>query len=374
VTTLAEALSALDGKAALTADDAITLRQIIYGQDQMVDQAEADALFRLNADAGQLAPEWCALFIEAMTDFVVRQQVPEGYVDDAKAEWLMGSVERGGRVRGDEIEMLVHVLEVADQVPAKLSAFALSWVKAMTLVRLQKTGAVSALDIDRLRRVVFAKGGESNVAVTRHEAETLFDINDAQADGPANPAWSDFFMRALANAVMFEPVWAPDKEAELDREKWLADTSIHPLRRIEAALEHPAESLGEMVAVLDGNWRKDDLAPFRDRYAADDAREAEAEVVTADEAHWLVDRIGRDGRFDANEHALINFLRANARGIDPALMAQLEGRQAASVEAAAAPATPVQFGHRTTSPGASVEAAARPSAPVQFGHRTTSAG
>ena len=52
----------------------------------------------------------------------------------------------------------------------------------------------------------------------------------------------------------------------------------------------------------------------------------------------LVDRIARDGRFDANEHALIDYLRANARAIDPALpdlVAQLETRKAASVEAVA---------------------------------------
>ena len=82
-------------------------------------------------------------------------------------------------------------------------------------------------------------------------------------------------------------------------------------------------------AILD-----DDLAPMRDRYAADDALETQAEAVTADEAHWLVNRIGRDGRYDANEHALIDFLRANARSIDPGLsqmLARLGGRPTASV-------------------------------------------
>jgi hypothetical protein len=350
MTTLAEALSALDRKAALTADDALTMRRIIYGQSLTVDQtvglAEADALFKLNADAGQLAPEWCALFIEAMTDFVVRQQNPVGYVDDARADWLMGAVQRSGRVRGDEVEMMIHVLEEADQVPAKLSAFVLSSVKAVILARLQQTGGLSALDIDSLRRLVFAKGGDSNVAVTRPEAEALFDLNDAQAGGPANPAWSDFFVRAVANAVLFVPVWAPDREAERDHERWLADTSIHPLRRIAAALSHPAESGAEILEslreVTPGAMGRnslgeailmDDIKPLRDRYAADDALETQAEAVTADEAHWLVDRIGRDGRYDANEHALIDFLRANARSIDPELskmVGQLGGRLSAS--------------------------------------------
>lgn len=355
--TLAEALSALDGKPALTADDALALRRIIYGQSLTVDQAEADALFQLNADAGTLAPEWCALFIEAMTDFVVRQHEPAGYVDEAKADWLIGAVTRFGRVRGDEVEMLVHVLEEADQVPARLSAFVLSAIRALTLSRIKQTGAVAQSDIQRLRRLVFAKGGEFNVAVTRHEAEVLFDINDAQAGAAPNPAWTDFFVRATANAVLFEPVWTPDEQAELKREKWLEDTSIHPFRRIGAAmadLHGSAAAIGQVLDELNQpryvrrDFSRHDMDPLRDRYAADEAREAAAEAVTADEAHWLADRIGRDGRFDANEQALIAYLRANARAIDPSLsglLAQLEGKQAAA--APSAHPAHVEFGHRT---------------------------
>jgi hypothetical protein len=336
VTTLAEALSTLDGKAALTADDAVTLRRILYGQTLTVDQAEADALFKLNADAGTLAPEWCALFIEAMTDYVVRQQDPPGYVNAATADWLMGAIDRSGRVRGDEVEMLVHMLEEADQVPDKLSAFALSAVRASVLSRIARTGAVSALDIDRLRRLVFAKGGESNVAVTRHEAEALFDINDA-LKGAANPAWTDFFVRAVANAVMFEPVWAPDRSAELKREAELADSGFHPLRRWRAALNDLPGSEAIFMAALHeitdrkADWDRDFAGdrPIRERYAADDAREAQAEAVTADEAHWLADRIGRDGRLDANEQALLAFLRANARQVDPSLEPMLSRLSAA---------------------------------------------
>jgi hypothetical protein len=338
MTTLAEALSTLDGKAALTAEDALAVRRIIYGQSLTVDQAEADALFKLNADAGALTPEWCALFIEVMTDYVVRQQDPEGYVDDAKADWLMGAIASAGRVRGDEVEMLVHMLEEADQVPDKLSAFALSAVKAATLSRLRRTGAVSALDIDRLRRLVFAKGGEANVAVTRREAEALFDINDAKRNAPANPAWTDFFVRAVANAVLFEPVWAPDRGAELEREAEVADTGIHPFGRILASLHDLSgskaiflETLHEFTDHKPSNWdfSRHDMDALRERYAADEACEAQAEAVTADEAHWLADRINRDGRLDPSEQALLAFLRANARKVDPSLEPLLSRASAA---------------------------------------------
>ena len=52
---------------------------------------------------------------------------------------------------------------------------------------------------------------------------------------------------------------------------------------------------------------------------ADETMEARADAVTADEAHWLVTLLRRDSKLDASEKALVDFLRANARSIDPSL-------------------------------------------------------
>ena len=321
--TLAEALAALDAKASLTADDALTLRQIVYGDGVDVNQAEAETLFRLNADAGEISPEWSALFIEAMTDHIVRQQEPVGYVDEAKAQWLIGLVSARSKLRGDEIEALLHVLEEADEVPATLAAFVLGVVRSMALWRLRTAGALTPLDVERLRRVIFAKGGESNVAVTREEAEALFDINDAQKSGASDPAWSDFFARAVGNAVLFVPVWQADAATERSHEAWLADTSIHPLQRLKAAFaggdfQHGAAAEG-FCDVFHMDFESADLNRLGEREVADEAMEAAAASVTADEAHWLVDRMGRTPGFDAGERELVAFLKDNASSIDPAL-------------------------------------------------------
>ena len=47
--TLADALSALDGRSLLDAADALQVRRIVYADDCSISQAEADALFKLNA-------------------------------------------------------------------------------------------------------------------------------------------------------------------------------------------------------------------------------------------------------------------------------------------------------------------------------------
>jgi hypothetical protein len=217
--TLAEALSTLDGKATLDADDVLALRRIIYGAGDAVRPEQVEALFQLNAHAGAISPEWRTLFVEATVDFVVRQAEPTGYVDDARAAWLIEVVKRHGRVRADEIEMLIHVLETADKTPVELSAFVLGAVRALALWRLKRNGALDRADVERLRRVLFAKGGDANIAVTRAEAEALFDINDALnngdlGDAPFAPAWTSLFVHAVANAVLFETPWAPDAETE----------------------------------------------------------------------------------------------------------------------------------------------------------------
>jgi hypothetical protein len=320
--TLQDALAALDGKSELTAEDALALRRIVYGDDAFVSRQEAETLFKLNADAGVLSPEWRALFVEAMTDYVVGEEEPVGYVDQVKADWLIAQVKAAGRIRTDEVEMLIHVLEQADETPSALSNFVLGTLRSMVLWKLKNGYAFGARDVERLRRALYAKGSEGNIAVTRHEAELLFDINDALAGGPVDAAWTELFKRAVANAVLYETPWKPDAAAERKREAWLADTHVHPFGRLAAmgggALKGDlAEGLRE-TAHLD--FQDHDLERA---YAADDAMEARAEAVTRDEAHWLADRIARNGRYDANEHALVAFIRENASALDPSLDAAL---------------------------------------------------
>jgi hypothetical protein len=308
MTTLAEALAQLDGKPMLSADDALTLRRILYGgATQVVAADEAEALVKLNADAGDTSPEWRMLFVEALTDYVVRQEEPAGYVNDAKADWLMAAMSRDRCAKDDEVEALVYVLEQADRTPPRYAAFVLETLKSQILGRTGAKG-VTAADVERLRRVLFAAGGEGNVGVSQHEAEALFDLNDALRGATNDPAWSDFFVRAVANAVLYQATWqAPDAQTELGREAWLADTAFH-LPNLKSLL-HPLQALA--TPTVGQAWRAG--------VDADEATEARASQVTGDEAHWLTARIGKDGQTDPNEQALLRFLADNASSLDPEL-------------------------------------------------------
>jgi hypothetical protein len=317
MTLLADAIARLDGKAELTADDALAVRRIVFGPDDAVSREEAEALIRLNRDAAAVSNEWRMLFVEGLTDFVVHQEIPTGWVDEAKAGWLMQALDHDARAKEDELDVLVHVLDRADSTPASLSAFTLGRIRSAILDR--REGGVTKIDVERLRQTLYAVGGASNIAVTRDEAEALFDLNDEMRDAPNDPAWSDLFVRAVANAVLYAPTYqAPTAEEELRRETWEADTSIHPLRNLENAVMHPRASFG--LRGVETNLRR----AKAEHYRADEALEAEAAKVTASEGHWLLDRMGRDGKFDANEKALAAFLAENASQLDPELRDTIE--------------------------------------------------
>src|SRR5215203_4869260 len=97
----------------ITADDVIRLRQHIYG-GRTIARAHIEELLEINRACADIGPEWIDLFAEAMADFLVEQQAPQGYVDDANADWLIAQVTRDGRIdTATELEAIVAVMQKA---------------------------------------------------------------------------------------------------------------------------------------------------------------------------------------------------------------------------------------------------------------------
>ena len=86
---------------AIGADDVVRLRQAVFGGDAMVSQAEAEALIRLDHVATADTAQWNAFYAEALTDYLVRQQAPAGYVDETGAAWLIGALSEFSVARSD---------------------------------------------------------------------------------------------------------------------------------------------------------------------------------------------------------------------------------------------------------------------------------
>lgn len=127
-------------------------------------------------------------FIEALSNYVVQQVEPRGYVSVANTEWLIEKIEADGRVESSlELELLIRIIELAKMVPPILSAYVIRQVKQAVLYgegvvirhqKMLKKESIGEAEIDVLRRTLYAAGGAGHTAITQEEAEMLFDLND----------------------------------------------------------------------------------------------------------------------------------------------------------------------------------------------------
>ena len=309
-------LSQIGADGYVTAEDVMTLRRTVFG-DGVVCADELDALFALAARAPAGDREWPQFFEEAAADYYLREEEPQGYLTAEEFQSVRARVTRDGeRASALERRLLVSLLEKARQTPPEMAAFIGEEIKASILAR--KGGpCVAKEDAELLRRFLFAAGGAGNVAVTRKEAELLFDINEATAGAPNNPAWTELFIQGVINHLMAHLGYtAPSREEAFRRNAWARDASSDVSGFFARMAAGGLEGFRSVFSKEKS---------FRTEYEETRAREADAAAaVTEDEAGWLAERIGRDGVFDANERKLVERMRELEKDLPTELKALIE--------------------------------------------------
>lgn len=325
---LPEVASELVTRNKVTADDVLRLRREVY-RDGVATRAEAEALFAIDSACHDRCEEWDVFFIEAVCDYLVGQEPPQGYISRENAQWLIRAISKDGIVdTRTEIELLIKVLERAKQSPAILSAFALKQVAevvvngqgALAKGRVARAGVVTKADVDMLRRVLYAFGGVGQAMVTREEAEVLFEINDATVEAKNDPAWSDLFTKAIGFSLLAAFGYVqPTRDEAIAREEWLNDTDVNVGgffgRMFAGGLRGFSENVFADTRVE---------TAFAERNARFEAENHAAAAICSAEAQWLVDRIGRDGLLHGNERQLLKFIASEARDIHPSLQPLLD--------------------------------------------------
>ena len=282
----------------LTPEDVLAVRRAIW-PDGRVSDAEAGLVFDLNRLIGEPSGEWRDFFIEALTDYVVNQKAPRGYVDEANAAWLMAEVDRDGEpVSRIEIELVVKVIERALNCPASLRSWALAQIEEAVV---RGTRTVDAGECRLLRRLVFAPGGEGALVVGQAEAEALWRLKDACLGSDNAPEWKTLFVQAVGSHLMGWSSYRP-----LAREE---------AARLEAFLNDSRSSVASLFGRMRGANPFAEAKKLLEKEPGVDhaARLAEAEAVTPGEQSWLDGRIEADGARDPYEEALLAFVTAEAR-------------------------------------------------------------
>jgi hypothetical protein len=297
----------LKAKAELTSEDTLAMRRVAW-PDGVIEPAEADAIFDLNTSVKSKSREWVDFFVEAMNTYLVEQQSPRGYVDDAKAGWLMARIDGDGRVDSlGELELLVKVLESATNAPEMLKAYALRQIETIVLIGSGPTrdggsleaGSINATEVKLLRRLLYAQAGDGPALVSRAEADMLFRIKDATLAAANAPEWRTLFVQAVGNHLMAHSDYQP-----LSRER---------ATELDSFMNDTRSGVGGFLGRLAGSNINDGFRSVfgkKPRPDDHDAAVAADRAVVADEQAWLTARIDADQRLDPLEKALFAFVAA----------------------------------------------------------------
>lgn len=305
-----QALASVGEGGYVRATDVTLLRQSVF-KDGIVSAEELNALFELGERAPEGDAEWAHFFAEAAADFYLREEEPHGYFTDIEFLSLKERVTRdGGDASALEVELLVRLLETAVETPAAMTDFVAAQIRAA--ISAKAGGArVSAEDAVLIRRYIFAAGGAGNVAITRSEAEFLFDIADLTAGAKNDAAWTELFVKAIANHLLAHIGYAPpSRENARATQTFMTDRTVNVRGFFKRMIEGSLSGL-----------RQAPPSTQAQRNAERKIEAAAAEIVTGAEADWVADRIGRDGALHPAERALIDHLRGLGAELPPKLKA-----------------------------------------------------
>jgi hypothetical protein len=329
ISTLAERLIS-EGK--VEPADALAIRRAIYSHDGRVDRSEAEALFGIEHARRGYCAEWSQIFVEALTDYTIKQEPPEGYLSDANAAWIMAQIKRRKEPSTDgDLALVANLIENSREVPAAFSAFALRLVKETVIYgdgpdamgRPHGAGRVTEADAAMLRRILWGAGSEGLLAVSREEAEALVAIADATTGADNVSDFDDLFARAIGNYLIGatgRPV--PKREDAL---RW--ETSAEYKTDVVAALSRVLSSAPQ---ALDPGFMLDTLrnartlsedveAEHERRNHARDIAIDVAAIMTPEKAGWLLEHVNKNGLMNEPEKALVRFIAREAESLDPSL-------------------------------------------------------
>ncbi len=264
---------------AVAAADLVQLRRQRH-PDETISRAEAEALLALDRRQKNSAASWRDFIADAVADHLASVE-PAGIITPEKADWLIAAMAPAGEIEtATAVETLLRTMEAAREVPSSLAVFAIGQAQAAIIKgegpaigpRPHFSRVIDGEDTALLYRILIAAGGADGMAVTRGEAEALFDLHDATARSANDPAFDLLFYRAIAHH----------------------------------ALHASGEAVAPRQLALSPGGALTNAAP------------------NAEQAAWLSERIMRDGRPTMAEFELLRFLGAEAPRPNPSIRRLLD--------------------------------------------------
>ena len=132
------------------------IKKRIYA-DGIIDREEADFLFELNdnVSGNDNAPSWPTLFIEALTDHVLKDEVSPNVLDEDEAAYLIKKIKGDDKVDSTELELIVNIVSKAEKCPDSFNLFVLESVKEAVIL----DGVVDKEEVEMIKKVIYGSGG-----------------------------------------------------------------------------------------------------------------------------------------------------------------------------------------------------------------------
>lgn len=315
----------------INASEIAQVRRAIF-KDGLVSREEAGQLFEIERGRKTHDKDWSDLFVEALTDYVLNQEPPAGYLAHDTANWIMAEISKRKTPSTDaEVALVINLIEKAREVPASFSAFALRLVKDVVMYgdgpdargRPHDGGRVTEADVLALQRILWGAGSEGLLAVSRDEAEALFAIAHNSTGADNDPRFDDLFAKAIGNYLLGatgRDVPARDVSLRWETEGPYKASVLRVMAETLAGVSKVADTAFVADAIRNArSLGKDVDAAFDAANGVREAAKSAAEVVTAAEAAWLLEHVGQNGVITGPEKALLRFIAREASAIDPSL-------------------------------------------------------
>ncbi len=313
----------------ISGGDVLRLREALWTEEALP-QSALEALFDLNRRCEDIAPEWADLLLEALDHFLLHQTAPFGFLDENGAAWLRAQLDRAGRVHGWlEMELLVSILESAENTP--------DWFKAWTLSQIEETivtgvgptrdpahvspNYIDEAEVDLIRRIIFSSGGEGAEIVGTHEADMLFRLKDRTLHSENAPGWQSLFVQGVGNHLMAHSDYRQMSPQEAKRLNGFMNEHTPNLAGFFARML-PREMFGNgtIAQAFKAVFDTDEGEHFGNEGDMDASRE-----LTMEEAGWLKTHIAADEHTDELEKLLLTFVLEEAGNL-PAVLDSVRRR------------------------------------------------
>lgn len=289
----------------ITEDEILELRRAGWADGKMT-REEAESIFAAQHAIEQPSAQWSDFFVEAIKQYVLENSEPRGYASEEEAAWLIGQVKADGKVCSmTELEVLTRIIETARNVPDSLKTYVLGVIEEEVLTGTGPTrggGDFSASHVSEaecriLRRVIFGTASDRPAAVSRSEAEMLFRVKDASVNARNAPEFKRLFVQGVGNYLMgFASANGQlSRERMLELEAFVADNKAN----VGRFMREMAVAAPNAFGVVFG---KKQVEPSREDQVA-----AEADVTGSEQA-WLDEQISLNGKVDAYDQALLEFI------------------------------------------------------------------